>query len=273
MVPLSLLVQCVYTTEGVRQRFGVSKPKWRSDTQSRTHKHGSVWLSARAADRQQTRAHIRDETQTACRRHGLCCVTVAQSAGQRGSHRLSREQPPPPPPPTAAPGLPRPLPRPVGVGGGKEEPFLHEEEVRGLNGRLAWNCLHTYAHTYTLTHTDSRPMGCLQAAQCVHTWQNFTWATERKEEDKVVTRFQTVVLCCLYECAVCCLGRSPSSSSRLAPPPVLTWLTLSSVFHLAQQVAVSPPPGHRHWHTRKAQCSAVTLKTWRHGKSLKNQVI
>lgn len=34
----------------------------------------------------------------------------------------------------------------------------------------------------------------------------------------------------------------PSSSSRLAPPPVLTWLTLSSVFHLAQQVAVSPPP-------------------------------
>lgn len=34
----------------------------------------------------------------------------------------------------------------------------------------------------------------------------------------------------------------PSSSSRLAPPPVLTWLTLSSVFHFAQQVAVSPPP-------------------------------
>lgn len=36
--------------------------------------------------------------------------------------------------------------------------------------------------------------------------------------------------------------RLPSSSSRLAPPPVLTWLTLSSVFHFAQQVAVSPPP-------------------------------
>lgn len=34
----------------------------------------------------------------------------------------------------------------------------------------------------------------------------------------------------------------PSKSSRLAPPPVLTWLTLSSVFHLAQHVAVSPPP-------------------------------
>lgn len=34
----------------------------------------------------------------------------------------------------------------------------------------------------------------------------------------------------------------PSKSSRLAPPPVLTWLTLSSVPHLAQQVAVSPPP-------------------------------
>lgn len=34
----------------------------------------------------------------------------------------------------------------------------------------------------------------------------------------------------------------PSSSSRLAPPPVLTWLTLSSVFHFAQHVAVSPPP-------------------------------
>lgn len=37
----------------------------------------------------------------------------------------------------------------------------------------------------------------------------------------------------------------PSSSSRLAPPPVLTWLTLSSVSHLAQQVAVSPPPVDR----------------------------
>ena len=39
----------------------------------------------------------------------------------------------------------------------------------------------------------------------------------------------------------------PSSSSRLAPPPVLTWLTFSSVLYLAQHVAVSPPPGkHSH---------------------------
>merc|ERR1719369_272835 len=34
----------------------------------------------------------------------------------------------------------------------------------------------------------------------------------------------------------------PSSSSRLAPPPVETWLTLSSVLYLAAHVAVSPPP-------------------------------
>ncbi len=34
----------------------------------------------------------------------------------------------------------------------------------------------------------------------------------------------------------------PSSSSKLAPPPVETCDTLSSVSHLAQQVAVSPPP-------------------------------
>lgn len=34
----------------------------------------------------------------------------------------------------------------------------------------------------------------------------------------------------------------PSRSSKLAPPPVLTWLTLDSVFHFAAQVAVSPPP-------------------------------
>ena len=34
----------------------------------------------------------------------------------------------------------------------------------------------------------------------------------------------------------------PSSSSRLAPPPVLMWLSLSSVLNLTQQVAVSPPP-------------------------------
>lgn len=45
---------------------------------------------------------------------------------------------------------------------------------------------------------------------------------------------------------LCPTGHSPSSSSRLAPPPVLTWLTLSSVFHFAQQVAVSPPPGRQH---------------------------
>merc|ERR1719450_1030054 len=38
-------------------------------------------------------------------------------------------------------------------------------------------------------------------------------------------------------------GRSlPSKSSRLAPPPVETWDTLSSVLYLAAQVAVSPPP-------------------------------
>ena len=34
----------------------------------------------------------------------------------------------------------------------------------------------------------------------------------------------------------------PSSSSRLAPPPVLTWLTLSSAPNFAAHVAVSPPP-------------------------------
>ena len=33
-----------------------------------------------------------------------------------------------------------------------------------------------------------------------------------------------------------------SRNSKLASPPVLTWLTLSSVFHLAEHVAVSPPP-------------------------------
>ena len=32
----------------------------------------------------------------------------------------------------------------------------------------------------------------------------------------------------------------PSRSSKEAPPPVETWLTLSSVPHFAQQVAVSP---------------------------------
>lgn len=34
----------------------------------------------------------------------------------------------------------------------------------------------------------------------------------------------------------------PSNSSKLAPPPVETWLTLSSVPNLAAHVAVSPPP-------------------------------
>ncbi|CAG5870839.1 unnamed protein product [Menidia menidia] len=45
--------------------------------------------------------------------------------------------------------------------------------------------------------------------------------------------------------------------SRLAPPPVLTWLTLSSVFHLAQQVAVSPPPGQQ-GHQRRPWVSVLT---------------
>ncbi|RIB16422.1 hypothetical protein C2G38_1970370, partial [Gigaspora rosea] len=34
----------------------------------------------------------------------------------------------------------------------------------------------------------------------------------------------------------------PSSNSKLAPPPVLTCEILSSQFHLATTVAVSPPP-------------------------------
>lgn len=38
-------------------------------------------------------------------------------------------------------------------------------------------------------------------------------------------------------------GRSlPSRSSREAPPPVETWLTLSTVLNFLAQVAVSPPP-------------------------------
>lgn len=34
----------------------------------------------------------------------------------------------------------------------------------------------------------------------------------------------------------------PSNNSRLAPPPVLTWLSLSSALYCATTVAVSPPP-------------------------------
>merc|ERR1719191_2573230 len=34
----------------------------------------------------------------------------------------------------------------------------------------------------------------------------------------------------------------PSKSSKLAPPPVLQWLTLSSVSYFLHAVAVSPPP-------------------------------
>ncbi len=34
----------------------------------------------------------------------------------------------------------------------------------------------------------------------------------------------------------------PSNNSKLAPPPVLTWLTLSTAPNCSTQVAVSPPP-------------------------------
>lgn len=38
-------------------------------------------------------------------------------------------------------------------------------------------------------------------------------------------------------------GRTlPSSSSRLAPPPVLTWLTFSAAPNSSAALAVSPPP-------------------------------
>lgn len=47
-------------------------------------------------------------------------------------------------------------------------------------------------------------------------------------------------------------NRLPSNSSKLAPPPVLTILTLSSVPYLAAQVAVSPPPIPPHPKKQKA---------------------
>ena len=54
----------------------------------------------------------------------------------------------------------------------------------------------------------------------------------------------------------------PSNNSRLAPPPVLTWLTLSSVPYLAQQVAVSPPPKNL-----KLYCEESCPETYGHWTS------
>lgn len=94
----------------------------------------------------------------------------------------------------------------------------------------------TNTHFHTSTHTSAD--GSLDAAQSIHAWQHFTW---EHRCGIVTTELQNFNV--PHTCALC---HSPSSSSRLAPPPVLTWLTLSSVFHFAQQVAVSPPPAHKH---------------------------
>lgn len=103
---------------------------------------------------------------------------------------------------------------------------------------------HVHARTHTPTHAHT----------CTHTPAEgrfrCCWGRQHQAglyletEDKIVKRLVLVCWVCWWRA---CRGHSPSSSSRLAPPPVLTWLTLSSVFHLAQQVAVSPPPGqNRH---------------------------
>lgn len=53
----------------------------------------------------------------------------------------------------------------------------------------------------------------------------------------------------------------PSRSSSDAPPPVLTWLTRSSVPYLAQQVAVSPPPNNKIEDNKKIS-SVCCLLQW-----------
>lgn len=63
--------------------------------------------------------------------------------------------------------------------------LLHAEEVSGVNRNLAWiatrlSYTHTFpsTHTHTLTHTSGL-MGSLDAAQCIHTRQDFTWGHKR----------------------------------------------------------------------------------------------
>ena len=114
--------------------------------------------------------------------------------------------------------------------------FLGYFRSKQDSGRGATHLSHTHTHIHS--HIDTLQLiGGLDTAEGVHAGQDFTcW----QREETFSLYLLIIVLWVSYLLWSWC---SPSSSSRLAPPPVLTWLTLSSVFHLAQQVAVSPPPG------------------------------
>lgn len=67
----------------VRRPFWVSKSKWRSDTQSISHTNTRAFVSQSGPlIGSRHSQHIRTELQ--CRHHGVCCVSVAPSAGQHG---------------------------------------------------------------------------------------------------------------------------------------------------------------------------------------------
>lgn len=130
--------------------------------------------------------------------------------------------------------------------------FLHIEEVSGGNSSLAekrrTSLTHTsrYIHTSTHANTHQQADGRFRRCSARQHQAGLYLRTQRDTVSFIIKLQGTNMKWCKL---LCCLWCSPSSSSRLAPPPVLTWLTLSSVFHLAQQVAVSPPPGHK-WRYR-----------------------
>lgn len=129
--------------------------------------------------------------------------------------------------------------------GGRYEVFM------SLLGRWSKQDLAKYSSyplsSYARTHTDTLQL--VRFRRC--------WGPRRPAGLYLRTQREDVQSVYHHHHHLRASRHSPSSSSRLAPPPVLTWLTLSSVFHLAQQVAVSPPPG-RDVYNNKPQSSENT---------------
>lgn len=188
---LSVRTVCLHTVGGALM-FQRCRSQSDAAIHIRTHKRRGQCFSARgrwtAAD---TRTRLGFKPGLSV---GIMASAASQSSRQqvnREIHRLSREQPPPRP--TVWPSQVITAATCVrwstaaGAGGGvavsARRGGLRNKREAGQRTSHTHMLTHSDTFTHTRSHTHSGPMGCLEAAQCVHTGQDFTWGMGKTERE------------------------------------------------------------------------------------------